>query len=62
MIANLDSELALVPYNGQGPTTEVLYIMKRLVSQCSKYTYITENLSFLLWIYDSYGIKDLILD
>ena len=27
-----------------------------------KYTYITENLSLLLWIYDNYGIKELLLE
>ena len=47
MIANPDATLPLVPYNGQGPTTDVLQIMKIVVSQGSECVYITENVNLL---------------
>ena len=43
---------ALIPYDGQGPTTEVLSIMKLLVSLTSEKKYKAENINLLLWIYD----------
>ena len=36
---------ALIPYDGQGPTTEVLSIMKRVVSSTSEKKYKAENIN-----------------
>ena len=60
-MSNPDAIFVLVPYDGQGTTTEVLQIMNRVVFQGSKYIYITENMSLLLWIYDNNGIKEILL-
>ena len=62
MIDNTDAAIALVPHNGQGTTTEVLHILKRVVSQCSEKIYITENVSLLLWIYYNNDIKEILLE
>ena len=43
---------ALIPYDGQGPTTEVLSITKRVVSLTSEKKYKAENVNLLLWIYN----------
>ena len=43
---------AMIPCDGQGPTTEVLSIMKRVVSLTSEKKYKAENVNLLLWIYD----------
>ena len=54
---------ALIPYDGQGPTTEVLNIMKRVVSPELENKYKAENVNFLLWIYDGNdSVKDLLLE
>ena len=54
---------ALIPYDGQGPTTEVLSIMKRVVSLKSELKYKSENVNLLLWIYDGNdSVKDLLLE
>ena len=54
---------ALIPYDGQGPTTEVLSIMKRVVSLTSENKYKAENVNLLLWIYDgNYSVKNLLLE
>ena len=54
---------ALIPYDGQGPTTEFLIIMKRLVSLTSKNKYKAENVNLLLWIYDGNdSVKNLLLE
>ena len=59
---NLDAT-ALIPYDGQGPTTEVLNIMKRVVSLTSENKYKAENVNLLLWIYDGNdSVKDLLLE
>ena len=39
-MSNPDAIFVLVPYDGQGTTTEVLQIMNRVVFQGSKYIYI----------------------
>ena len=53
----------LIPYDGQGPTTEVLSIMKRVVSLTLKNKYKAENVNLLLWIYDDNdSVKDLLLE
>ena len=43
---------ALIPYDGHGPTTEVLSIMKRVVYLMLEKKYKAENVNLLLWIYD----------
>ena len=43
---------ALVPYDGEGPTIEVLQIMKRVVSFRSELKYKNENVNILLCIFD----------
>ena len=43
---------ALIPYDVQGPTTEVLSIMKRVASLTTEKKYKSENVNLLLWIYD----------
>ena len=54
---------ALISYDGQGPNTEVLSIMKRVVSLTSKNKNKADNVNFLLWIYDGNNIvKDLSLE
>ena len=54
---------ALIPYDGQGPTTEVLSIMKIVVSLTSEKKYKAENVNLLLWIYNSNNsVKDLLLE
>ena len=54
---------ALVPYDGEGPTTEVLQIMKRVVSFRSELKYKNENVNFLLWIYDgNESVRELLLE
>ena len=56
-------ETALIPYDGQVPTTEVLSIIKRVVSLTSEKKYKAENVNLLLWIYDVNGsVKNLLLD
>ena len=51
----------LIPYDGQGPTTEVLSIMKRVVSLTSENKYKAEHFNLLLWIYDGNGSVENIL-
>ena len=54
---------ALIPYDGQGPTTEVLSIMKRVVSLTSEKKYKAENVNLLLWIYDGNdSVKNILLE
>ena len=54
---------ALIPYDGQGPTTEVLSIMKIVVSLTSEKKYKSENVNLLLWIYDgNNSIKNILLE
>ena len=54
---------ALIPYDGQGPTTEVLSIMKRVVSLTLEKKYKAENVDLLLWIYDGNdSVKNLLLE
>ena len=54
---------ALIPYDSQGPTTEVLSIMKIVVSLTSENKYKAENVNLLLWIYDGNGsVKDILLE
>ena len=54
---------ALVPYDGQGPTTEVLSILKILFPLTSENKYKAENVNLLLWIYDGNdSVKDLLLE
>ena len=54
---------ALIPYDGQGPTTEVLSIIKRVVSLTSENKYKAENVNLLLWIYDGNdSVKNLLLE
>ena len=54
---------SLMPYDGQGPTTEFCSIIKRLVSLTSEKKYKAENVNLLLWIYDgNNGVKDLLLE
>ena len=54
---------AFISYYGQGPTTEVLRIMKRVVSLTSEKKYKAENVSLLLWIYDGNdSVKNLLLE
>ena len=43
---------ALIPYDGQDPTSEVLSIMRIVVSLTSEKKYKAENVNLLLWIYD----------
>ena len=54
---------ALVPYDGEGPTTEVLQIMKRVVSFRSELKYKNENVNFFLWICDgNESVRELLLE
>ena len=54
---------ALIPYDGQGPTTEVLSTTKRVVSLTSENKYKAVNVNLLLWIYDGNdSVKDLLLE
>ena len=54
---------ALVPYNYQGPTTEVLSIKNRVVSLTSENKYKAENVNLLLWIYDGNdSVKNILLE
>ena len=54
---------SLIPYNGQGPTTEVLSIMKIVVSLTSEKKYKSENVNLLLWIYDgNNSVKNILLE
>ena len=51
-----------IPYYVQGPTTDVLSIIKRVVSLTSENKYRAENINLLLWIYDGNdSVKDLLL-
>ena len=43
---------ALVPYDSEGPTTEVLRIMKRVVPFRSELKYTNENANFIILDYD----------
>ena len=53
----------LIPFNGQGPTTEVLSIMKRVVYLTSENKYKAENVNLLLWIYNgNYSVKNILLE
>ena len=55
--------IALIPYDIQGPTTEVLSIMKRVVSSTLEKKYKAENVNLLLWIYDGNdSVKYLLLE
>ena len=54
---------ALIPYDGQGPTTEVLSIINRVVSLMSANKYKAENVNLLLWIYDGNdSVKNILLE
>ena len=54
---------ALITYDGQGPITEVLRIMKRVVSLTSENKYKAENVNLLFWIYNGNGsVKGLLLE
>ena len=54
---------ALIPYDGQGPTTEVLIIIKIVVSLILEKKYKAENVNLLLWIYDdNNSVKYLLLE
>ena len=54
---------ALIPYYGQGPTTEALSIIKWVVSLTSENKYKSENVNLLLWIYDGNdSVKKLLLE
>ena len=54
---------AIVPYDPNGATREVLAIMKAVVSKKSEKKYRNENITFLLWVYDSdIMIKDMLLE
>ena len=54
---------ALIPYDGQCPTTEVLSIIKIVVSLTSEKKYKAENVNLLLWIYDGNdSVKNLLLE
>ena len=54
---------ALVPYDGTGPTPDVLKIMKRVVEPKSQQKYTNELIRFILWIYDGDEvIRDLLLE
>ena len=51
---------ASIPYDGQGPTTEVFSITKRLVSLTSEKKYKAEMFNLLLWVYNGKdSVKDL---
>ena len=53
----------LIPYDVQGPTTEVLSTMKRVVSLTLEKKHKSENVNMLLWIYDgNNSVKDLLLE
>ena len=52
-----------IPYDGQGLTTEVLSIIKRVVSLTLENKYKAENVNLLLWIYDgNNSVKYLLLE
>ena len=54
---------ALIPYDGQGPNTEILSIMKSVVSFTSEKKYKAENVNLLLWIYDGNdSVKNILLE
>ena len=54
---------ALIPYDGQGPTTEVLSTIKRVVYLTAEKKYKAENVNLLLWIYDgNESVKNLLLE
>ena len=54
---------ALIPCDGQGPATEVLSIMKRVVSLTLEKKYTAENVNLLVWIYDGNdSVKNLLLE
>ena len=54
---------ALIPYDGQGPTTEVLSIIKGIFSLTPEKKYKAENVNLLLWIYDGNdSVKNLLLE
>ena len=53
---------ALITYDGQGPTTEVLSIIKIVVSLTPEKKYKAEIFILLLWIYDGNdSVKNLLL-
>ena len=53
----------LIPYDGQGSTTEVLSIMKIVVSLNLEKKYKSENVHLLLWIYNGNdSVKNLLLE
>ena len=53
---------ALVPYDHDGPTSEVLQIMKRVVASRSEKRYTTENTTFIFWIYKNEQFRELLLE
>ena len=54
---------ALIPYDVQGPTTEILSITKIVVSLTSEKKYKAENVNLLLWIYNgNNSVKDILLE
>ena len=53
----------LIPYDGKGPTTEVLSIMKIVASLTTEKKYKSENVNLLLWIYNgNVSVKYLLLE
>ena len=44
-------------FNGQVTTVEVLYILKIVVSKGSQQKYRSEDVIYLLWIYNNSGIR-----
>lgn len=52
----------LVPYDHNGPTTEVLQIMKRVVASRSEKRYSTENTTFIFWINRNDHFRELLLE
>ena len=54
---------ALIPYDSQGPTTEILSIMKIVFSLTPEKKYEAQNVNLLLWICDgNKSVKDLLLE
>ena len=53
---------ALMPYDNDGPSAEVLQIMKRVVASRSEQRYSTENITLILWIYRNDNFRELLLE